>query len=204
MQDTNLLITTSELQLMQDTSFFDMKRRIMQKTETLLTDLQAGLEDKKNYYNVLLPEKVLNIPAKISRGENYLGFPYLVLDFPRVFEKEHVFAFRTMFWWGNHFSFTLHVGGKYFEEVKDNFLLNYSSLKLPGVYLCINDDPWEYHYQNDNYKLLSDIEDAAFIENTISSQQFIKLSQRTELSSWTQLKKDGLSAFELFTHALYR
>ncbi|MFM9050702.1 MAG: hypothetical protein ACKOKF_00090, partial [Bacteroidota bacterium] len=36
--------------------------------------------------------------GKIFRGENYEGFPYTLLDFPRYFSKDAVFAVRTMCW----------------------------------------------------------------------------------------------------------
>lgn len=203
MQDTNLEITATELKLMQDTTFFEKKWSILQKIESLLSGLQDGLAEKKNYYGAFLPEKVLQTPGKISRGENYLGYPYLVLDFPRIFEKEHVFAYRSMFWWGNNFGFSLHIGGRYFEDAFEKFLVNYASLQLPGIYLCVNEDPWEYHYKKDNYELLSDFADRSMIEHKILPLQFIKLSLRTDIADWAIVKKDGLRAFDLFTSALY-
>ncbi|HQW24051.1 MAG TPA: hypothetical protein PLI47_12175, partial [Bacteroidia bacterium] len=37
----------------------------------------------------------LNVSSgKIFRGENYRGFPYVLLDCPRLFNRESVFAFR--------------------------------------------------------------------------------------------------------------
>ena len=63
-----------------------------------------------------LPEEVLIQSPKISRGENYNGLPYVMLDYPRCFGKEDVFAMRTMFWWGNFFSITWHLKGKYSKE----------------------------------------------------------------------------------------
>ena len=38
---------------------------------------------------------------------------------PAVFSKENIFAIRTMFWWGNFFSISLHVSGKYFKTEID-------------------------------------------------------------------------------------
>ena len=58
-------------------------------------------------------KKSLNSSPKISKGENYKGLPWLVLDYPRYFNKEDIFAIRTLFWWGNFFSITLHISGKY-------------------------------------------------------------------------------------------
>ena len=58
-----------------------------------------------------LPEAVIQSSPKITRGENYQLLPYVILDYPRCFQKEQVFAIRTMFWWGKGISITLHVSG---------------------------------------------------------------------------------------------
>jgi hypothetical protein len=49
--------------------------------------------------------------GKISRGENYQLLPYIILDYPSYFSRNNIFAVRTMFWWGNFFSITLHLSG---------------------------------------------------------------------------------------------
>src|SRR6187402_1143085 len=59
------------------------------------------------------PEEIFRTDPKISRGENYKGLPYVILDYPRLFGREDVFAVRTMFWWGHSFHVTLHLKGKY-------------------------------------------------------------------------------------------
>jgi len=56
------------------------------------------------------------VSPKISRGENYLGLPYLVLDYPRLFRPDAVLAIRTFFWWGHFFSSTLQLSGGYKTE----------------------------------------------------------------------------------------
>ena len=54
---------------------------------------------------------------KISKGENYRGLPYVMLDYPRLFGREEVLAIRTFFWWGHGFSVTLHLKGGYRERI---------------------------------------------------------------------------------------
>ena len=54
---------------------------------------------------------IVQSTPKIAKGENYLQLPYVLLDYPRCFDKENIFAIRTMFWWGNFFSITLHLSG---------------------------------------------------------------------------------------------
>ena len=73
------------------------KNIIMQKAYLLFGEAAAGLqallaEDSAHASTYILPS------PKIAKGENYLGLPYVILDYPRIFGKEDVFAFRTMFW----------------------------------------------------------------------------------------------------------
>ena len=124
--------------------------------------------------------------SKISRGENYRGLPYLVLDYPAVFSAEDTFAFRTMFWWGNFFSCTLHLQGKPLDLYRDLVIDNIGHLVNYDIFLCINQSPWEYHYEVDNYKLLS-VDDLDFIKES----QFLKLNKKFDLGSWKSLPSEA-------------
>jgi len=97
-----------------------VKNQILQKVTRLFAEL-AELY-LSNPSNANLPEEVIRITPKISKGDQYKGLPYLVLDFPRYFDKKHVFAIRTFFWWGNYFSTTIHLKGRYRELYADKFL----------------------------------------------------------------------------------
>ena len=44
-----------------------------------------------------IPETELK-NGRVFKGEYYRDLPFVTLDFPRIFEKENVFAYRTMFW----------------------------------------------------------------------------------------------------------
>lgn len=201
MQDTNLSLTSEELQLMQDRTLFDIKQRITGKIAAGLGKLQDALVHDSDAIISLTGENVFKLHGKISRGENYLGYPYLVLDCPRIFEKENVFAFRSMFWWGNHFSYTLHIAGKYFYQVKESFVKNYPSFLTKGIYVCVNDNPWVYHFEKENYLLLENI-DQPLLQKIIN-QDFLKLSIKTELSHWDSISQDGADAFRMFCTILY-
>ena len=203
MQDTKIEISPAELRGMTDTSFFDLKTSVMQKVSGLLGELQFSREQQRSRFENRLPEGVFSQTGKISRGENYRGYPYLVLDYPRLFEKQNTFAYRSMFWWGNYFSYTLHIGGKYYEACKNNFITNFELLKIPGVYVCVNDHPWEYHFETSNYVPAQSIGAGLLAEKKFTEQPFIKLSFRSELSTWQHVKTDGMHAFELFLKVLF-
>jgi hypothetical protein len=40
-----------------------------------------------------------------------------------------VFAIRTMFWWGNFFSVTLHMKGNYREHFQEKLIGNYALVR---------------------------------------------------------------------------
>ena len=124
--------------------------------------------------------------GKISKGENYRNFPYLVLDYPATFSKEDIFAFRTMFWWGSFFSFTIHLQGRFLEQYRQHFSANIEKLASHDTFICVNSSPWEYHYEADNYKLLHPSD-----HDLMNRHPFLKISKRIELRQWENLPKEA-------------
>ncbi len=101
-----------ENELVNNTEWILTKQAIINKVYLLLGELHETyasiLNDERYFISIFKGTK----SGKISKGENYLGLPYAILDYPAIFKKEDVFAIRTMFWWGNFFSITLHVSGR--------------------------------------------------------------------------------------------
>ena len=87
-----------------------------------------------------------------------------------------------MFWWGNFFSSTLHLQGKSLDLYQELLFKNAHKLANDEIYICINKSPWEYHYNSDNYILLSE-----FNLKKIKDLQFLKLSKKFELSDYNKL-----------------
>src|SRR5436189_6462548 len=99
MNDTSLKLSASELQIFTDPVFFQRKTQIAKVIISLLEKLNLQLEKDASVHEVIANFNLPNTRGKISKGENYLGYPWQILDYPRVFEKENVFAFRTLCWW---------------------------------------------------------------------------------------------------------
>src|SRR5437762_11030135 len=106
-----------------------------------------------------------------------------MLDYPRYFDKENFFAIRTMFWWGNFFSTTLHLSGKYKELYSKNMINNYEELKRNNFYCCINEDQWHHHLEIKNYKPVKEFSVIEF-KNHIAERSYIKLAKKLLLSHW--------------------
>src|SRR5688572_33083820 len=111
MQQTKIHLLPAEMEMVSTPEIILTKNAILQKIKSFLENVQIKqLEILEDYASRLPPEILRNSP-KISRGENYKGLPWLVLDNPRHFQHNNIFAVRTMFWWGNFFSITLHLSG---------------------------------------------------------------------------------------------
>ena len=147
----------------------------------------AQLQDEQQKFlqsnSKAFPAGVLQIPAKISKGENYQGLPYLVLDYPRYFEKNDHFAIRTMFWWGNFFSTTLYLSGSNKKIYEDKIGSCFTLLQQEDFFIGVNADQWEHHFESSNYLPLKEMNDAGFKKH-VRDKEFIKLAKRFSLEEW--------------------
>ena len=119
--DTKVMLSVGELAMANDKNAILTKQAILTKAACLFT---AQIPIISNLFRELFVcnETLLAAIPKISKGENYNGFPYIILDFPSTFSKENIFAVRTMFWWGNFISITLHLKGSYKNMYAANIL----------------------------------------------------------------------------------
>jgi len=193
---TSAKITISEHELvcLQDTDFLLIKRAISEKVQVLFMKLATRLADEP--HATALPP----IRTKVSKGDNYRGLPYWVLDYPASFSQENIFAYRTVCRWGHEFSFTLHLAGASLDEHKNALLRNFTKLSAhEGLYLCINSTMWEHHFEPDNYRLFNEVmadEDAWAI--FLTQHGFIKLAFKMPLESWDGLRYGGFGGMLVF------
>jgi hypothetical protein len=190
MQDSKFKFTRDEVQLMGNQDFFRQKTIMTQKMVSLFHDLNNEIEICKTENEKYLPQKVKTISGKISKGENYLGLPYIVLDNPRIFSRQNIFAFRSMFWWGNYFSFTFHLSGKYLEDYSKNIYKNFETLREKKFLVCIHNEQWIHHLEKENYNSLDSF-DTKKIKNLIEQNRFLKFSRKLDLKKWNHVKDYG-------------
>jgi hypothetical protein len=107
MEDSKIQLSQSELDLFCNAEIILTKNRIIQKVIELLDVLQNKMVDAKQS----IASPLFNTSPKISRGEYYMGLPYVILDYPRESKDQNLFFIRSMFWWGNFYSSTLHISG---------------------------------------------------------------------------------------------
>lgn len=94
--------------------------------------------------------------VKISRGENYRGLPWVMLDYPRVFGREDVLAIRTFFWWGHSFSVTLHLKGTYQRLYLPVIRSRRLELAAAGFHVGVSDDEWRHEHTPEVFAPMDD------------------------------------------------
>lgn len=144
---------------MMDASVILTKNTVLHKIRDMFMQLQSDMQDQSDLFG----QEALHTPPKISRGENYLGLPYIILDYPRVFREGNIFAIRSMFWWGHYFSSTLHLGGLYKLQAQEKVALHYEALSREGYYISVHEDQWLHQFEPEVYLPVSKLSREDFI-----------------------------------------
>ncbi|MBK7883314.1 MAG: hypothetical protein IPJ81_05620 [Chitinophagaceae bacterium] len=181
-QSTKVILSEEEKQLISNSGWIMIKLSITNKVigllNYLLVDYKNIVSTNKQY---LIPGLYISSP-KISKGENYLSLPYVILDYPKIFNKNAVFAIRTMFWWGNFFSCTLHISGHYKNILEEKLLYNITANKDAGLYICINENEWKHHFGIDNYRAITTLSNGEIAK--LLKKPFIKVAYKINLQDW--------------------
>ena len=188
---TKVILSNSELAMARDKNIILTKRAIIEKASDLFT---RQIPNISNVFAAFLTnDEILaaSIP-KISKGENYKGLPYVILDYPAIFTSEHIFAVRTMFWWGNFISITLHLRGAYKEKYFDQIV---KSLKDDEtVYITVGNKEWEHDFEPGNFENIVALTTEKI--DRIKKQKFIKVALKYELHHWNMMQSILLDGYK--------
>lgn len=191
MEAAKIQFSTEELLLVQNSSLILTKNRIIEKLSQGLGHLVLQMQHEvKN--RVLIHEAFDQSGPKLSRGEKYRGLPYLMLDYPRRFDKEHILAIRTFFWWGYFCSITLHVKGRYQLPVSKKISNSLDRLKGNGFYISLDGDEWDHDITGKAYHPLTA---ASANAAALQYSSFIKLSSKVEIGQWDVMEKELFERF---------
>jgi len=201
MNSSKIHLSPEELQLVQNAGLLLTKNVIIEKVYALFGELASELQQSSIYSTSNLPSEILNMGPKISRGEKYKGLPYVMLDYPRSFGKEDIFAVRTFFWWGNFFSVTLHLKGKYQQLFIPSLQKQIAFLAANNFQLCVAGEEWEHDLSDGNYIPLS-ISNNTIAEIDLVSKPFYKLTSRLELHQWNEMNERLLGLQRVIGNAI--
>jgi len=180
---TKLTLSGKQLSLVKDTEWIFTKQLIIEKVYALFGNCIPEIRDKILTIGAVVPPEVISSVPKIYKGESYLQLPYVMLDYPRCFNGADIFAIRTMFWWGNFFSITLHLSGKYKSDLEQKLTV----AKLSGdFFIGINDDQWAHHFMESNYVAANNFTELQRTE-VLLQKPFLKLALKFNLDDWNKM-----------------
>jgi hypothetical protein len=186
-------LTTYEMQLVTDPQVLLTKNLIIEKVYEIFGELAEEYKE----ISTKIPGFERFINPKISKGENYKGLPYVILDFPRQFGKADVFAIRSFFWWGNFFSITLQLAGQYQRQYASAIENAINNRFFEEWYIGMLESQWEHHFESNNYSSLSQR-----IDYNIAELPYLKLAKKIPLKKWDETSTFFIRNFTLLTETL--
>jgi len=197
----NISLTAEEQALVVNAEWLYLKNNVLQKVMVLMGQLQEALQAHPLTATFPFPENTLSLGGKISRGERYKELPYIILDYPRCFGKENIFAFRTMFWWGHYFIATLHLAGGEKEKYGHAIASAWQKLAEHQFQVYLQEDPWEHDLGNGNYKLISAMPEQEF-RQLVHWRSFIKIAKPYNFEEWGKIIPEVVRDYALLLQVL--
>ena len=192
-----LQFSQEESVLLTDPAIILTKNRILARISEMMGIVSEEEVAIAELYRDQLPPEVFQFPPKLSRGEQYQQLPWLMLDFPRVFQDPDQLAIRQFFWWGKLFSSTLLVSGIHKEAVLYSNLMQW-----PDLYICVQASPWEHHFEADNAQLISSL--SAENYRSICKKEFLKLAFQLPVENWEKAPEFFLRSYTRWMQLLVR
>lgn len=172
----NLLFTEEECRLIGDEQFFLQKAQIMKKIRALLDGLYTELRADVTGGHLLAPPSFDLTKCQFVKGEHLEDYPYQYLDFPKHFEGDEKFTFRSLFWWGHHFVFAMIMEGAALLQYKQNLINRYHEVAGRDLHLSLSHSPWEWK-QGEGYTVPVTHDRKSEVAAVLAGRRFFKLSR---------------------------
>jgi hypothetical protein len=186
MQVSKVQFSPDELNLAQNAEWILTKNRVIGKVMLVFGELANDYRKLTDELIPVLPQQIISCSPKISRGEQYRGLPYVMLDYPRIFSKDDIFAIRTFFWWGNFFSITLHLKGQYKNQFQERILNNVRFFSQHHYSVAVSEDEWRHDFEEGIFEDVSSSE--AIFQERFGQKNFIKLARNWPIQRANQIK----------------
>jgi hypothetical protein len=186
MDPAKIRLSKEEMELISNADWILTKNRLMEWTRERLAALQAPQWEALRGCGDAIPSELWQVPAKISRGDQYEGLPWLMLDLPRYFEGDDHFAIRSFFLWGHGFSLVLYIKGRFRKRWINNLRDNQEVLAAAGWRRTVQLDPWQHHFRVDNYQPIAEINSEEW-SDWLQHHPFIKLGYIIPINQWHEM-----------------
>ena len=195
----DFILSPEESVLVTNSSWLITKQRIVGKVYGLFGMLSEKFGDIITGYRDYIEPDVMSVSPKIYKGEMYRQLPYVMLDHPRYFSQDDVFAIRNLFWWGNHFSIHLMLGGKYREQFEPRLQSHINEGTLDQWYLGVSEDPWEHHFEDDNYMPIHVLRNHS---QEMPATSYLKIARWHPLEHWKDTYSFYISSYSQLLECL--
>lgn len=108
-----MVFTSEEIALLNDRQIFLQKRSLLEKIGAVFARTEQLLKDTAIGSQFAFPANCHLSSGKTSRGENLLGYPWMVHDYPRLINRDEIFLFLTQCWFGHGFSCSWILTGRH-------------------------------------------------------------------------------------------
>jgi hypothetical protein len=174
--DDPTLLTPDEIKLVTDREFFKVKAAVAPKVRATLEAVHAALRQELAGVPLIAPSGFDPDKCQYVKGEHLEDFPYQYLDFPKHFDGDTKFTFRTLFWWGHHVVFALILEGEGLRSYKQNLINRYGQVAGRNLCLCLSPTPWEWK-QGQGYTLPLAPDRKPEVAAVLSDRPFFKLAR---------------------------
>jgi hypothetical protein len=185
MNHAKLRLSAEEMRLALNKDFILTKREVIKKVCQMMGILSEQMQNHLIEMGGILPAEIISSTPKISKGEQYKEMPYVVLDYPRFFSKENVFAIRTFFWWGHYFSTTLQLKGAYQKKYSNAILSGVVKGRLKDYELSVIGDEFDFDLMGGNYQKANSVETFTTIDK--NHFEFVKISRAYAINKWDEI-----------------
>lgn len=199
MQSAKIRLSPQHIKLVTDASWILTKNEILLHIKTAFEALHNWQQTAIKSH--LLPADVLKTGGKISRGENYQGLPWIVLDHPRHFVKGNIFAVRTLFWWGRFFSTTVHLSGIWQQKAGRRLIKAFESLQRESLKICYSGDEWIHDINSSSYTSLNEMDQESF-GKIILEAPFVKIAAYTSIENIENSMEILMQQFDFLVNIL--
>jgi hypothetical protein len=188
MKDKLPIPDESEFYLLTNKDIYIKIQSLEAKVTELFGEIAQTLEPIVEDFNSTVPDELRSKNPKISRGNNYNGLPWTILDFPRNFDKAGVFAFRLLCLRGNSFILTLHLSRKFYQNYKNSIFENLELFKQNQYLITKGNSEWDHNINNENYiEIPINKNEIVEIKNKIELIQYIKFAKAIPFNEWNNL-----------------
>ena len=174
MRKNTIILTNHELALISDAEVMPAKHQIIKNIAHSFNELGVTLNtyfNKTQYF-------------KVTKGDNYEGQPYVVLDYPILKKEELENKYRILFWWGNHIQVQYFLPADKIQALPVTCYTDWINVH-PNVF---NNNP-----QNSQFILLADL-----IANPQVFPPLVKIVRIIPLTKFSKLEEIAIEFMKVY------